>query len=188
MAKAVVEAHDAVSIADLRRFGFLKRGWESIGGRTSRLPGGDWVGFGWDSERAVTIIWPGMAETEVALAYTRCHFGGSRPWFMCPRCRRRVGVLYVVALAFMCRRCADLTYQTQTEQPLGRAMLRAQRLRERFGGSPSLTQPFPSRPRWMHQRTYERLLARVGAYNAAAVGAMQSSLDLLRQNQQSLLP
>jgi len=31
----------------------------------------------------------------VPIERTRCHYGGMRPWFHCPRCQRRVAVLFL---------------------------------------------------------------------------------------------
>jgi hypothetical protein len=44
------------------------------------------------------------------VAFTSCHYGGSRPWFVCPACERRAGKLYVLAGRPFCRSCHDLTY------------------------------------------------------------------------------
>jgi len=45
------------------------------------------------------------------------HLGGVRYWFICPYCKRRVGVLYRprFAVYFKCRHCYNFTYKsTQT--------------------------------------------------------------------------
>ena len=91
----------------------------------------------------------------VPLTYTPCHFGGSRPWFSC-RCGRRVGKLYLAGSPiFACRRCYNLGYETQLET-MGRGLLRAQRIRERLGGSASMADLFPPKPKGMHWKTYYR--------------------------------
>jgi hypothetical protein len=46
------------------------------------------------------------------LTTTIPRFGGLRYYFLCPRCRRRVGKLYDVR-GWACRRCHRLTYQSQ---------------------------------------------------------------------------
>lgn len=91
----------------------------------------------------------------VGLTWTRCNYGGRRPWFLCPRggCGRRVAILYGGS-DFVCRTCRRLTYETQRVPPASRSLERAQRLRVRLGGSVDMTQPFPARPRGMHFLTY----------------------------------
>jgi len=51
-------------------------------------------------------------EDVIPLTNTPCYFGGVRWWFVCPSCKRRVGVLYKPYYAeyFRCRHCYDLTY------------------------------------------------------------------------------
>jgi len=97
----------------------------------------------------------------VGVTWTPCHYGGSRPWFLCPSrgCGRRVAVLYG-GNDFGCRACRRLTYTTQRVPPASRSLERAQRLRVRLGGSVDLTQPFPSKPKGMHFLTYMRYAMR----------------------------
>jgi hypothetical protein len=97
----------------------------------------------------------------VTVEWTPCHFGGSRPWFRCPAsgCGQRVAILYGGEI-FACRHCHRLAYQSQREAPHGRALSQAQAIRVKLGGSPSLAEPFPPKPKGMHRRTYERLHAK----------------------------
>ena len=100
----------------------------------------------------------------VPLTWTPCRFGGRRPWFVCPGegCGRRVGVLYGRRL-FLCRHCHGLAYESTRESAGDRALRKAQRIRERLGGSADLLAPFPPKPKGMHWRTYERLAAAAAA-------------------------
>ena len=106
-------------------------------------------------------------EEPVPIVWTPCHFGGSRPWFVCPGvvdgvpCGRRVGKLYGPGRYFLCRHCYRLAYQSQREQPHERALRRANAIRRRLGGEPGMLCPFPEKPKGMHWRTYERLRHRV---------------------------
>ena len=92
----------------------------------------------------------------IPLGYTIPHYGGERAWFICPNCARRCGKLYGGS-RFCCRKCWGLTYESQREQRHHRLLRRAQGLRMRLGGSPSMADPFPRKPKGMHWRTYERL-------------------------------
>lgn len=96
-------------------------------------------------------------EERVALDKTAVHLGGHRPWFLCPGCDRRIAVLYC-GKRFRCRHCLDLRYVSQREGKRHRAISRIQGIRMKLGGTGNLTQPLPSRPRYMHHRTYQRLV------------------------------
>jgi hypothetical protein len=98
-------------------------------------------------------------EYSVFLDRTHCHFGGTRVWFRCPAqyCSRRVAILYGGSI-FACRHCHQLGYDSQREAAHSRALTRAQRIRERLGGSGSMVEEFPDRPKWMHHQTYWRLI------------------------------
>ena len=68
-----------------------------------------------------------------------------------------VGVLYG-AMWFRCRHCHDLRYESQRCNHTYNAIARVQKIRMRLGGSADLSEPTPQRPRYMHHRTYDRLL------------------------------
>ena len=95
--------------------------------------GGEWQ----DEEEPIDIVW------------TRCPFGGMRPWFVCPACRRRFALLYSGGRIFAFRRCYNLSCQSQRESYGDRAMHRAQSIGEKLGASPNLFAPFPPRPKGM---------------------------------------
>jgi len=97
-------------------------------------------------------------EYPVSLASTNCNYGGKRLWFLCPvrDCNRRVAVLYCDGV-FACRHCHQLAYESQREAPHSRALSRAQAILEKLGGSGSMAESFPGRPKGMHHGTYWRL-------------------------------
>jgi hypothetical protein len=96
---------------------------------------------------------------EIALDWTRCHYGGMRPWMRCPRCDRRLAVLSVVGTRVLCRHCVRLPYASQCATAEDRCYQQVWKLRERLGASRDLTAPIrPSmKPKGMHKRTWERL-------------------------------
>lgn len=54
------------------------------------------------------------ARQTVPLTHSQGPRGGKRLWFVCPTCRRRVGVLYHQnGLPFRCRICCNLVYPSQ---------------------------------------------------------------------------
>lgn len=118
---------------------------------------------------------PYQIESLVPLNWSNCHFGGRRPWFVCPNpeCRRRVAMLYGNGV-FACRRCHDLAYECQKESGEDRALRRSNKIRCRLGWRPGTLNPpgFHVDPAWawhkpkgMHRSTYRRL---VEAHNAFA--------------------
>lgn len=38
----------------------------------------------------------------VPITWTECNYGGRRPWFVCPKCSRRVGKLYLYSVSISC--------------------------------------------------------------------------------------
>jgi hypothetical protein len=95
----------------------------------------------------------------VPLIATPCNYGGQRYWFVCPAqgCSRRAAILYLAGGRFAWRYCHRLAYHTQHENAYGRGLLKAQRIREKLGGSGDMTLPFPPKPKGMRWRTYYRL-------------------------------
>jgi len=92
-----------------------------------------------------------------ALAFTTCHYGGQRPWFLCPGCTRRVSILYIVDKYFLCRHCNGLSYQSQRFDRGLRALLRAQKIRFKLGGDYE-SAFFPDKPKRMRWKTYLGLM------------------------------
>jgi hypothetical protein len=96
-------------------------------------------------------------QERVSISKTSVHLGGHRSWFICPGCDRRIAALYFAG-NFRCRHCHDLRYRSQRETLRHRAISRIQRARQKLTGSRDLTQPIPTRPRYMHNVTYQRLV------------------------------
>lgn len=87
----------------------------------------------------------------VRMERTPCRFGGSRSWFNCPRCNRRVAMLYLWGYP-ACRTCCRMGYPSQSEDAIDRSWRRTRKIEERLGGE------WPARkPKWMRQTTYDRL-------------------------------
>lgn len=90
----------------------------------------------------------------VAIAHTACNFGGTRSWFQCTRCTRRVAVLYMRAGRFACRHCQRVSYTSQSEDEISRTWRTQQKIEARLGD-------YGQRPKGMRLHTYQRLRATV---------------------------
>ena len=90
----------------------------------------------------------------IRLARTACNYGKSRPWFVCPVCQRRAGVLYMRAGRFACRLCQRVAYSSQSEDVMGRMWRVQQKIEMRLG-------KYWQRPSGMRQPTYRALINRL---------------------------
>jgi hypothetical protein len=103
---------------------------------------------------------------QIPVTWTRCNFGGFRPWFKCP-CGKRVARLYKSIGGYHCRGCFDYPrYASQTKSAKNRIGFAASKLRLRMNGIAALTEPRPDRPKGMHRRTYTRALRRLEVYES----------------------
>lgn len=173
----------ALDICKLHRAGLLKPGqyltwnWSrrgnvvaSIGGTVdtinsvtlnyrTRPYGGEWQ----DKHYQVIVDW------------TACNYGGSRPWWLCPCCGRRVAVLWGGS-TYACRHCHKLAYQSTRNSPESKAFTRADKVRKRLGWCAGVANDQGDKPKGMHWKTYLRLLNQLNAHSMAA---WQSTDDML---------
>lgn len=89
----------------------------------------------------------------IAIECTQCHYGGSRPWFTCPRCLRRAAFLSLCE-APVCRLCSQLVYCSQAEDDLANSWRRIQKIAEQLGQSDGDPWALPGRPKEMRLATY----------------------------------
>jgi hypothetical protein len=120
--------------------------------------------------------WEEVAET-VPISHVACRYGGRRPYFYCPgivsgiACGRRVAKLYCAGRYFLCQHCYRLAYASQSERASDRMLRRANTIRKRLGGEAGIASSFPSRPRGMWRRTYERLCEQTAKFEMRADNA-----------------
>jgi hypothetical protein len=99
---------------------------------------------------------PQQKSYTVPLDRTPCRYGGSRPWFRCPWCCRRVAVVYGLSGDgyFGCRHCLRLAYMSEAESTLERLWRRQRKLEARIGED-------YERPKGMRTRTYDRIIGQI---------------------------
>jgi hypothetical protein len=156
--------HHKVDLRYLRRRGMLAPGtigllrWSRGGRETASIrvyAGVDSVTLLYRTRRTVADDWEDISDS-VPLLRSPQPLGGERLWLACPGCGKRCLVLYG-GRHFRCRRCVGLPYASQHERRDERLLTRAQDIRVRLGGSASLMDLFPKKPKGMHWGTYNRL-------------------------------
>ena len=94
----------------------------------------------------------------IDLEWRPLHFGGAKPFFLCPACGGRCRKLY----AYACRNCRGLRYRTKSLSPADRAMRKAVLHRRNFGQvEGGIGEPLPEKPPDMSWEKYDQ------AYNKA---------------------
>lgn len=107
-------------------------------------------------------------ETNVRTLWRACPFGGRRLYFRCPFCGRPAVNLYIPAeRSPMCRRCLGRRYRSQDQTDSDRHFSQANKLRARLAGD-------DERPKWMHRRTYLRILDQMNDHHLAAFLSIRS--------------
>jgi hypothetical protein len=176
----------------MQREGCLRAGWS--GGwqwsRDGEKSGTDRIGLRIEADCVVMRYrvsaadgpWQEIVET-VPIERVACGFGGSRAYLRCPgvvggvACGRRVVKLYMRGRYFLCRRCHDLAYPSQSECARDRALRRVDKICTRLGGEPDATRSFPPRPKGMWRRTYARLCEEALGAEDVALRAMMDGLE-----------
>jgi hypothetical protein len=154
--RLIVERLSSLDVNHLHRLGAFKEGrtmwYPAMGIRTSR----NLVEYFHARSPA------DRPPQRIPVQWTRCTFGGARPWLTC-LCGRRVGKLYYGNGFLGCRPCGEMHYSSQNAGPRRRLYIKAQRIRRRLGdydGRPA-RDAIPSRPYKMQRRTYARLRRQV---------------------------
>jgi hypothetical protein len=172
--RTTCESCPSIDVREWQRKGFLRtgqefswswrRGGDAAGSITVRVEDAAVV-MSYRSSRPGSREWKSIQQ-RVPIRLTACHFGGVRPWFVCPaycngrHCGRRAAILYCAGELFACLRCYGLSYASQQQTALDRGLEQARKIRMRLGGDVDLLGPFPQRPKRMHRPTFERLRAR----------------------------
>jgi hypothetical protein len=178
--KRTVESSLSIDIRGLNRDGTLKQGnrgaltWSRQGKLVRTV---DYI----VSEQGLILSyrirtrggeWEYFMQTLI-IDYTRCHYGGQRPWFLCDGCDRRAAIVYSFGGRFKCRHCGNLTYASQQDEMFDRPMRSLHKIGTRLGASLNMFSSFPPRPKGMHSKTYAGIKTKFDR-------AQQENLDQLR--------
>ncbi|MGP5532953.1 hypothetical protein ACTXMK_14500 [Psychrobacter celer] len=111
----------------------------------------------------------------IRLDKTACHFGHYRHWWLCPKCSKRVAVLYCAG-TYVCRHCLSVPYGSQLQQPIDRLFSRADAIRQRLGWQSGIAHGSGTKPKGMHSKTFDRL---VNEHDRLTAKIWQQTLDKL---------
>lgn len=113
----------------------------------------------------------------VRLDRTSCNYGGTRPWFLCPKCGRRVAILFA-GPRFWCRHCHNVAYGVENESKLDRLLRKSEKLRAKVKVKAGIAYPIMYRPKYMHQRTFNQLRSQVLEVEAHFCQALAEQFDI----------
>lgn len=118
---------------------------------------------------SLIITYPGTGEPfsqRVGIAWAKCHYGGKRPVFVCPKCSKKVFKLHERSKLFLCRKCHGLTYWScQTSKSTQDRLTDIYRRLREMGRKLEIEdfKPYENnsalliRPRGMHRTTFFKL-------------------------------
>jgi hypothetical protein len=187
--KHATEDSRPLDIRKLQRAGLLKRG--------------QWFGWQWtindkmvadirvrvEANRVVLVYryrrrgdvdWQDV-EQPVYLDHTDCTYGGTRPWWVCPSCGRRVAILYGPGKLYGCRHCYQLAYSCQRETADDRAARRADTIRRRLSWRVGILNARGGKPKSMHWQTFERLARQHDSFVGTSFAGMAERLGILNR-------
>lgn len=156
-----------LDVRALQRAGRLRPGvyalWQWY--RGAAIPENKVASIGLRAHRSgVTLLYShagDLVEQNVCVVRTACNYGGSRVWWQCPACARRVAIIYGAGKFFACRHCYQLCYFSQQEQQRHRWLRAAWKIRQRLGQTEGgHFDRLPDKPKGMHWETYSRLCLR----------------------------
>lgn len=130
--------------------------------------------YGQEPREIVELFYPGSRwHSTLELTSVPSSFGGRRFFWLCPTCGKRARYLYFKGRGFVCRDCAKLNYRSQqrTKNSINHFRDGMRLATDKLQWRPlidvvQMDFPYvtPDRPRYMHQATYRRYLARYRRY------------------------
>ena len=117
----------------------------------------DCLVFSYRAKRHNSQYWQDY-EVIAPLTYTPCNYGNSRVWFKCPRCGKRVAILYV-NIQIACRTCQRLNYLSQQQtKGMFQDRDRMNKIREKLNWPLYQDVLFRTKPKNMQYKTFYRLV------------------------------
>ena len=126
----------------------------------------------------LVVSFPTGKHQNIEIKSSKPHYGGYRYWFECPETYNKCRKLYYDNdnSIFVSRQALGLKYSSQYMDKRSRLAEKAKAIREKLGGEPNLTLPFPEKPKHMHQSTYDNYAQQSSVIEAVFFGAMRAEL------------
>lgn len=163
-----------LDVREIAREGFLRPGYSF----PWRLSGDAVIHIDVAFDERIYIRQNGFVRT-ICTQQSKCHFGGSRLWWICPGCGKRCAVLHGASKDFGCRGCHRLTYASQKERAPDRALRRANRTRRTLGWTPGVMHGIGPKPLGMRWTTFAQLLRTYNADVAKAFSAFPNTASTI---------
>ncbi len=125
------------------------------------------VSYGKDRKRSYMI----------PIKQVSCNYGGFRYFFACPLCHKHMRFLYHAerSCLFLCRKCLNLSYESQQLRPTKRFTYMANKITHRIsqqGGNVDLGK----KPPQVHHATYRALCEKVHIYTKKSRSALKHDI------------
>ena len=166
--KSTTESQKRIDIRWMKKQNYLWPGYSGSLSWSRRGENTGSIGFRMEEYRMVLNYrhrprdgeWEDVKQS-ICLEQTLCNYGGYRKWFLCPRCGKRVAILYGAGKYFLCRHCHNLTYDSCNTSDLQGIFDKANKLKEKLGGHAGISYPIAERPKGMHKTTYKRIVSKI---------------------------
>ena len=107
-----------------------------------------------------------------------CNYGGFRYFFKCPLCQRRMRILYFAQQSiFLCRKCLNLSYETQHLRPTKRYEYMSKKIKDNIKDKQGNLELSKKPPR-MHEEKYQKLKDKQFDYERKSHEALCQELRL----------
>ena len=167
-------ANGCIDISEFRREGLLTGDFVTLRMAAFRWPGVERMTL---ARYLLRLELQGQVAPQlIQIEWTRCNFGGARPWLIC-RCAKRVARLFRGLGGYYCRNCCNVIYESQRRSAKARIYLKAYRLRQRLGGSSPVLDEVPLRPAGMRRKIYMRLCWRLKSLESRLSGSRVARPD-----------
>lgn len=112
-----------------------------------------------------------LASYKFMIDWMTCNLGGKRAFFLCPRCWKRVCLIYFVN-QWGCRHCHKLTYACQGENAEDRYARQAGKIRSKLGWKKGILNPVGGKPKGMHAETFAMLIDKEAGYTSKVLDSL----------------